>query len=492
MKLKGLSQSKLSRFIVFATLCAVVVSALIVYMPGQTNAAAEKALRKNRKSARPDGWSAEAHSSNAAPNYDVVFPHDRVNQLTIRISRENWKLMQDNMTRLFGERRIPLNEKDLKAGRRPNVTGKRTSGVIKRGYNAENPVWVPAAIEFNGKNWQYAGLRYKGNVSLMNLWDRGDINLPFKLEFDRFEDKHPEVKSQRFYGFRVLSFSSNFGDNSAMRERIAYAILKEAGLVASETGYYEVQLDYGDETPVTLGLYTAVEETDDTVIRRFFGDDNGNIYKADGYAANLAKGTFEHISQSFIKKNNKKKSNWSDIEALYKVLHSAERTDNPMVWRSKLEAIFDVNVFLKWLAVSALIQHWDSYGSIAHNYYLYNNQQTGRLTFISWDHNRVLADHAGYSFDRKEIGSNWPLIRFLLDDPSYYNTYINYFCEMSTSVFKADMLAGQYRSIADMLAPYESKGVNDKSYDAAVRKLTEWTYLREKTAADFCHDKLIK
>ena len=246
------------------------------------------------------------------------------------------------------------------------------------------------------------------------------------------------------------------------------------------------------EIPVILGLYTAVEETDDTVIRRFFGDDSGNIYKAEGYAANLAKGTFDKIRQGFGKKNNKIKADWNDIEALYMVIHSAERTENHLVWRSKLEAIFDVNIFLKWLAISAVIQHWDSYGSVAHNYYLYNNQKTGQMTFISWDHNRVLEDHAGESFDKKEIGSNWPLIRFLLDDPVYYSIYVNYICEAGNRVFNADQLAGQYQALAGMLAPYAASEANDKSFDAAVRKLTDWTYIREKTTADFCQDKVVK
>lgn len=473
-----------------AIINVMLLPALIIFTPEHT-AAAQKAPEKNSKAAaRPDGWSSETHGSKAAPNYDVVFPHDKVNHVTIRISPENWQVMQDNMINLYGERKAPLNGVNLTADGRPRDKGKRQGGFLRRGFSTKNPLWVPATVEFDGNKWQNVGIRYKGNLSLLNLWDSGNLNLPFKLEFDRFGDEHPEVNNQRFYGFRVLAFSSNFGDDSAMRERVAYTILKESGLVASETGFYLVQLDYG-ETPVTLGLYTAVEETDDTVIRRFFGEDSGNIYKADGYAANLAKGTFDNIRKSFFKKNNKKKADWSDIEALYIVLHSVERRENPMVWRSKLEAIFDVNAFLNWLAISTVIQHWDSYGSTAHNYYLYNNQKTGRLTFISWDHNRVLWEHAGDSFDKKEIGSNWPLIRYLLDDPAYYSIYINFICESSSRVFNTEKLAAQYQTITSMLAPYAVSYGNEKSFSAAVRQLTDWTYKRAKATSDFCNKKAV-
>ena len=62
---------------------------------------------------------------------------------------------------------------------------------------------------------------------------------------------------------------------------------------------------------------------------------------------------------------------------------------------AELEAIFDVNGFLEWLAISAIIEHWDSYGSMSHNFYLYHDPETGQLTWISWDHNMAMASEMG-------------------------------------------------------------------------------------------------
>ena len=53
--------------------------------------------------ARPEGWSEETHGNEAEPNYDVVFPDNRVNQITITIAPEDWEAMQANMVDLFGE-----------------------------------------------------------------------------------------------------------------------------------------------------------------------------------------------------------------------------------------------------------------------------------------------------------------------------------------------------------------------------------------------------
>jgi len=44
-----------------------------------------------------------AHSSKADPDYEVVFPVDRVNVMTITISPEHWIEMYENMTELDGE-----------------------------------------------------------------------------------------------------------------------------------------------------------------------------------------------------------------------------------------------------------------------------------------------------------------------------------------------------------------------------------------------------
>ncbi|MGD8807508.1 MAG: CotH kinase family protein, partial [Chloroflexota bacterium] len=56
--------------------------------------------------------------------------------------------------------------------------------------------------------------------------------------------------------------------------------------------------------------------------------------------------------------------------------------------------------FLKWLAISAIIQHWDAYGNMSHNYYLYDDPETGQLTWISWDNNMAMSAGIG-SGDRR-------------------------------------------------------------------------------------------
>ena len=486
---------------------------------------------------RPTSWSEATHSNDADPNYEVVFPEGKVNQITITIDPDSYAAMQADMTELLGEAGTqqgpggfggpPGNGQFNPEGGQPPAEGQFVpgNGQPPEGFNPgqggqggpggfgggdlirENPMWVTATITFEGQTWTNVGVRYKGNSSLMNAWGSGSEKLPFKLDFDQFEDEYPEIENQRFYGFKQLSLANGFGDATYMRETTAYQLLEEAGLTAAATAFYEVTLDYG-EGPINLGLYVMIEVVDDTVVDRVFGDDSGNIYEGDGAAASLADGTFDQISTSFQKENNEDEADWSDIEELYTLLHADERTTDPATWRANLEAVFDVDSFLEWLAISAIIQHWDAYGAMSHNYYLYHDPETDQLTWISWDHNLVLGGSGGgfgrpdganaagapaggggpggpgnrnTSLDKADVNNNWPLIRFLLDDPVYYERYMGFLAQAS-EMFHADELAEQYQAWAELLAPYVD---DEATFNTAVEELTNLTYERDAAATEF-------
>jgi spore coat protein H len=474
-------------------------------------AASEAAASEAEGVTRPAGWAEASHGDSAAPNYAVVFPQDTVNQLTITIDPADWAAMQANMTELLGEPGQggqggfggQGGPPAPPAGGQPPVGGPPAGGPRPGGGGfggdlvAENPLWVAATIAFKGQTWTNVGVRYKGNSSLQRAWQSGSLKLPLKLDFDEFEGDDPTISNQRFYGFKQLSLANNNGDGTAMRETVAYDLLEQAGLVAAETAFYEVVVDYG-EGPVSLGLYTMVEVIDDTVIEQAFGDDSGNIYEGDGRAVSLAEGSFDGIATSFQKENNEQQSDWSDIEALYNVLHSTTRSSDPAAWRAELETIFDVDSFLEWLAISAAIQHWDTYGQMSHNFYLYNDPATGKLTWISWDHNFVLSSGGGTggggmgggmrgssSLDKADITASWPLTRYLLDDPTYYARYVASMRVFSDEVFNADALAAKYTALATLLEPYATAESSAESFASAVAQLTSATRERAEAVRSF-------
>ncbi len=233
--------------------------------------------------ARPDGWTEATHGNDVDPNYDVVFPRDAVNTVTITIDPEQWAAMQANMTGILGEAgtgqgfggqggpggdftppegmappadmtppagmtppegAAPEGTRTPPEGFTPPQDGRRPGGPGGMGGNidmvSETPMWVEATIEFDGNTWTNVGIRYKGNSSLTSAWSSGSLKLPFKLDFDEFEDDYPTIDNQRFYGFQQLSFANGFSDDTYLRETITYDLMHDAGLVAGETAFYEI------------------------------------------------------------------------------------------------------------------------------------------------------------------------------------------------------------------------------------------------------------
>lgn len=514
---------------------------------------------------RPAGWSEASHGSDAEPNYAVVFPQDKVNRITITIDPEQWEAMQADMTELYGEKGAggpggmggpmggerpaappegwtppegfePPAEGEMPEGFAPPEgfpqgfePGRRPPGGpggMGGDFTTENPMWVEATVEFDGQTWTHVGVRYKGNSTLMSAWRSGSLKLPFKFDFDEWEDDYPEIKNQRFYGFKQLSLGNNAGDSTYMHDALAYDLLEEAGLPAAETAFYEVTLDYG-EGPVSLGIYTVVEVIDDTVVEKVFGDDSGNLYEADGRAATLAAGVAAQIEESFQKENNED-GDWSDIEELHATLNSELRTTDPEAWMAEMEAIFDVDTFLEWLAVSAVMQHWDTYGGMNHNWYIYDNPETGQLTWISWDHDHTFeggggmggpmggfrpggpagqderaeqagqADPAaqerfmrrggpglgGSSLDKADVGEEWPLIRYLLDQPEYSESYVSYMAAFMDEVFTPDELAAKVQAWGALLAPY-AEAAGDAQYAERIESLAGYFATRAGEVESF-------
>jgi len=120
-----------------------------------------------------------------------------------------------------------------------------------------------------------------------------------------------------------------------LREKVAGDVFRSAGLAGSHTAFYTLHVDHG-EGPVYFGVYTLVEEVDDTVLETQFPDDGGNLYKPDGVGASFTAGTFSE--DVFVKKTNEDDADWADITSLFAALHDDSRTTDAAAWRAAVPA----------------------------------------------------------------------------------------------------------------------------------------------------------
>lgn len=405
-------------------------------------------------------WTTETHSNDAEPNFDEVFEDNTVKRLDIVITESRWQTMLDDMVQTYGNFGV----------------GGNGGGLLEPD---ENPVFVPAEVFYQGKQWYRVGIRFKGNSSLQSSWQNGIMKLSFKLDFDEFEDNYPQIDNQRFYGFKKLSLKNNYDDKSMLREKVAGDVFRNAGLVASHTAFYTVYVDHG-EGPQYFGLYTLVEEVDDTVYKTQFSNNDGNLYKPDGDAASFASGTYN--VDEYVKKTNEDEADFSDVQSLLTILHDGTRTVDPASWRANLESVFDTDTFLKYLAVNTVIQNWDTYGKMTHNYFLYNNPDNSKLTWIPWDNNEALQlGKMGGSLPLNFSGLNtsqWPLIGYLYQDATYKALYDSYVQETIDNAFNTSTLQATYSSYSTLVEPYATSEIsgytflnNSSEFQMAVNQL---------------------
>jgi len=383
----------------------------------------------------PD-WT-EASHGRADPRYAVVFPQDSVNRVDIVMTAAQWQSVLANVSNLFGF----------------GFGGGAGTG---EGPPGEDPEYVDVTVTFAGREWRNVGFRPKGHTSLLFSWWTGIQKLPFRLHFDRFEDDFPGIQDQRIYGFKELSMAPGFSDPSLLRERLAADLFRMAGVPAARTAFYRVYIDFGGG-PRYSGLYTMVEVIDDTMVEDQFGEDSGNIYKPESSWRDFDERRFE-------KKNHKAEADFSDVRAAISALNDPVRATDPATWREGLEAVFDVDHFLHWLAVSTAIVNRDSYGAHPRNYYLYHHSVRG-LVWIPWDHNSALDGSPGITSGGRRsseglsllmdgVDSDWPLIRYFMDDPVYQARYLAHLEAFVEDVFIATRTDPMLDRLEALITPW--------------------------------------
>lgn len=461
-----------------------------------------------------DGDSAVDSHDDGPADYDTVFRQGVVQRLDIAIAAEDYEAMTANLDEIVqdgGHSPPPMEALQACQGlvegdpcqygfQAETVTRTCEEGpngglaCVEQGGGqggelvSDDPMWVPVTVTYEGLTWTHVGLRYKGNSSLSHSWQQGVLKLPFRMDFDQYEDTWPETEDQRFYGFKKLTFAPGFHDDSYLRDTLVAELMGDFGIVAARTAFYEVHVDAGDG-PVYWGLFVAIEDPSDVMMEAVFRDDSGNLYKPEGSCADWT--CFDE--ESFVRKSNEDETDYSDIQAALDALHAEQ--DDAESWRAGLEATVDVETFLSWLALKTAIENWDAYGQAPHNYYLYADPlDDDRLVWIPWDHNLALntGAHVTLSPLLDEVGERWPLIRYLLDDPEYAALYREELVRaLELESFQVDPFTARAEELHDLVRPFvEAEQApytqleSISAFDGSVPDLVEHVLVRRETVED--------
>lgn len=336
------------------------------------------------------------------------------------------------------------------------------------------------------------GIRTKGNVysrripldSHGNVIDTHYV-LKFNETFDLVEgtDEYQELKSREVFDLEKLIFKYNNTNDPAISNEVYSTEMFHNMDVDMPNASFAELIIVIDGKVVNSSLYNIFEYFDEEYVRREFNGSTdvkeiGNLYKM-VYSADLSPITnassigvrdwLTGYRPIYGRETNDSDTNYSDIIDFTYFLND----NNEVARKSWLEDNFNVDSFIRSLAVNVLSGNPDDYRGNLNNYYMYFDT-TGYATYIPFDYDNSLGSGwAGATFTRYTLDDdiyNWggtegdrPLVDQILEYEEYRILYENYLEYMIRSGIFSYSQYEEFVSIPKELYP-EYFIVNDKEY----------------------------
>jgi hypothetical protein len=230
-------------------------------------------------------------------------------------------------------------------------------------------VAVDATFATGGHAWP-VGVRLKGTTTFRTL----DGKPAFKVDFDHTD---PEG---RFRGRKRLTLNSMLQDSSMLHEHVSYWLYRHRGVPAPRHTFARVWVN-----SAYYGIYGVVETMDEQFLDTAFpDDDDGTLYEG-----NLSDFEVGHERQFEVEEAADTAVPYVDLEALTATLAAAP--DDGFL--AALDATFDLDALLRFLAIDLVSGNVDGYSRFRNNYLVYHAVLAGRWYLVPWGHDQAMQWH---------------------------------------------------------------------------------------------------
>jgi hypothetical protein len=261
--------------------------------------------------------------------------------------------------------------------------------------NGDEEIYVPAQASIAGAGIEQVqldsiGMRHKGAYTLHHCWDEAGVRsyedecakLSYKLKFDEY------APDSRLDGLKRLNLHAASGDDTRMRELVAYSTFREFGVDAPRTAIAKVYVN-GD----LEGLFIAVEALDGRYTKAHFseGGGDGNLYKEVWPRSGL--------DSAKLVESLRTNEDVGDVSAFIS-FGNAVSASTSATFAANMAQWVDLEHALRYVAVDRALKNWDGimafYSPRApHNFYWYHDVGgSGRFRLVPWD-----MDNASWDFD---------------------------------------------------------------------------------------------
>ncbi|MCB0509984.1 MAG: CotH kinase family protein, partial [Bacteroidetes bacterium] len=331
-------------------------------------------------------------------------------------------------------------------------------------YANGNDERLIATVVINGESFDSVGVKYKGN----STYNPNNVKNPFNIKLDEF------IK-QDYQGYTTLKLSTGDKDPSFVREVLGYEIARKY-MDAPQANYTKIYINGNYH-----GLYDNVESVNGDFQEKYLYA-NRDETRVKCNPANVMNGgsSLEYLGANESSYYNyyelDSDSGWLDLINLCNIVDNAP---------SLIESYLDIDRAIWMLAYNNVLVNLDSYtGPFKQNYYLIM-AKNNNMTPVIWDLNQNFGSFSminqgpgtnnlgEMSLTLRENDASWPLLKLILDDPTYKRMYLAH-CK---TIFEENIENNLYYSRAQELqSSFASDLQNDNnaifSYSQAQTNLT--------------------
>jgi spore coat protein H len=203
--------------------------------------------------------------------------------------------------------------------------------------------YATATLRLDGKEFAAVGVKLKGAAG---SYQSIDERPGFTVNLGKAGG------TERFFGLQKFHLNNGAQDGSRLHEWVGNGVFAAAGLPAPRVAHALVELD-----GAPLGLYVLREAFDGEFLVRAFGGKEGNLY--DG-------GFCQDVDQPLQKDAGDGPDDRADLQRLCRACQGVDPRRE-----AALQVLIDLPHFLDFLALEAMLGHWDGYSRNMNNYRLW-------------------------------------------------------------------------------------------------------------------------
>ncbi len=309
--------------------------------------------------------------------------------------------------------------------------------------NRYESIYVSATVQFtnsrlNGVSRTNVGVRLRGNTA------RGHDKRSYKIDFR-------EYGGEKFRDHKKINLKPDVNDPTMARELLSMHIYRKMGVPAARVAPAVLYIN-GE----FMGTYLILEQLDDEFLDRRFGHEIGFLYKC-AYGATLVNNGQVYNGDMYESEMNQELDTRAELVNFVNALNTTSSAN----FASVIEDYFDVDMYLRQLAVEAILGHWDGYSYNKNNFYLYYNGQTGIFHYIPYDTDNTWGiDWLGQNWGTYDLESFYhpsdprPLTRRILDVPAYEQRYLAYIGALLNTTFRTDYLYPLFDQVEALFDPW--------------------------------------